>query len=101
LAREFYWPFKLLLASRPQHVLLTAAFVFVTMLAAMYVPGLQVAMAFSGILVVIMVAIFPGVLKLAITKTASDRLIGWLLIAFGVAVGVVSLVVEVAKLSHK
>jgi hypothetical protein len=43
-----------------QHVGLTALFVAVTMLAAQFVPGLQVAMAFSGILVVIMVAIFPG-----------------------------------------
>ena len=34
--------------SLPQHVGLTAMFVFVTMLAAIYIPGLQIAMAFSG-----------------------------------------------------
>jgi hypothetical protein len=56
-------------------------------------------MAFSGILVVIMVAIFPGVLKLEIAESQCDRIIGWLLIAFGVAVGLVSLVVEVLKLT--
>jgi len=104
--------------SLPQHVSLTALFVFVTMLAAMYVPGLQVAMAFSGILVVIMVAIFPGILKLELTRLEAqaargmgvqmrgvsnpmDTLVSWMLILFGVSVGVVSLYVEVAKLINK
>jgi hypothetical protein len=50
---------------------------------------LQAAMAFSGILVVIMVAIFPGILKIEIAKSRDEKAVGWLLIAFGVAVGVV------------
>ena len=63
-----------------------------------------------------MVAIFPGVLKLQMAReelaaaramgvklrdygNAVDQLVAWLLILFGVAVGVVSLVVEILKLT--
>eukprot|EP01052_Picozoa_sp_SAG31_P029489 SAG31_NODE_2936_length_4892_cov_5.112456_2_plen_152_part_00 len=54
----------------PAHFMLTAAFVCATMVLALLLPGgLQQAMAFSGIIVVIMVAIFPGILKV---RLASD-----------------------------
>jgi hypothetical protein len=49
-----------------------------------------------------MVAIFPGVLKLEMSRKPGDsagRCVGWLLILFGIAVGVVSLVVEILKLT--
>ena len=94
----------------PAHIALTAAFVLATMLPALLLPGgLQQAMAFSGIIVVIMVAIFPGILKIRLARikrligatiggSAADVAIGYLLIVFGVAVGAVSLVVEIDKL---
>ena len=56
----------------------------------------------NAVLVVIMVAIFPGVLKLEMSRKPGDsagRCVGWLLILFGIAVGVVSLVVEILKLT--
>ncbi len=56
----------------------------------------------NAVVVVIMVAIFPGVLKLEMSRKPGDsagRCVGWLLILFGIAVGVVSLVVEILKLT--
>ena len=78
--------------SLPAHIGLTAGFVAVTMTAGLLLPGgLQQAMAFSGIIVVIMVAIFPGVLKIRMARlahraSAGDVAIGALLIVFGVTV---------------
>ena len=78
-----------------QFVLLSVVFIFVTMLVAIYVPGIQIVMGFAGVAVVIMAFIFPGLLLLKMKLKPSHTLFGWLFIVLGVVVGAISFVVQV------
>ena len=75
-----------------------ALFVAITMAVAIFVPGIQTAMGFSGVIVVVMVAIFPVLLMRRISATRWEMIVGWALVVFGVVIGGISLAVEIRKL---
>eukprot|EP00041_Stephanoeca_diplocostata_P019373 m.417259 g.417259 ORF g.417259 m.417259 type:complete len:334 (-) comp21286_c0_seq9:1758-2759(-) len=73
----------------------TICFVAVTVLAAMFIPDLSIPMEFGGIIVVIQCILFPGLVKLKICETATDRAIGYGLVVIGVCMAVVCLICAV------
>ena len=70
-----------------------------TMFAAIYCKGLEVALGFVGIIVVVMTSIFPGCLLVTISKSGGAKLGGYGLVVFGVFTAVVSIVAQVHSMT--
>jgi len=77
------------------YVVETILFVAVTMFAAIFCKGLEVALGFVGIIVVVMTSIFPGCLLVTISERPLQKIAGYLLALFGVFTAVVSIVAQV------
>lgn len=78
-----------------QFALLSICFIFVTMMVAIFVPGIQTVMGFAGVAVVIMAFIFPGCLLRKMKIRRCDATVGLMLILLGIVVGGISFAVQV------
>ena len=62
--------------------------------------GLEVALGFVGIIVVVMTSIFPGCLLVTISERPLQKIAGYLLALFGVFTAVVSIVAQVHSMKN-